>query len=423
MNYLVQTALTDNFTLLAARDRIFESKALARQAGAPLSPTLDGSAEVNTARNYQTDRTTDNFSLRLAASYEIDLWGRLRSTEDAALAELAATTADYDIAALTLAAEVTLTWFELVENSLQRTLLKKQQQTNRKVLEVITAQFRSGKSAIADVLQQRQLVEANNGALAELRSAGRILEHRLSILLARPPNSSLPEINSLPDLPELPDSGVPIELLLRRPDINKSFQQLQAADFRVATAVADRYPKLSITAGLTTSGNRAGDLFNNWFSNLGANLFGPLIDGGRRKAEIDRIRSKARQQYYNYGQDVVEALAEVEDGLTRERELQIVLTSLETQLKLAAETIDHVGTRYRQGAEDYQRVLLALLSHQNLQREILRSRKQIINNRVSIYRAISGQLDTTDAEAANEKQRDRADTKILYKHEDKETHR
>lgn len=396
LSELIQTALTDNFDLLRTRDRILEVEAQAKQAGAFLRPSADVSGNATTSRDYQTNSTTNNFFLGLAASYEVDLWGRLRATRNATLAELGAAEADYATAALTLAAEVAVSWFELVENRQQIELLKKQQETNSKVLEVITAQFRTGKAGVADVLQQRQLVESNRGILAELRAAGRLLKHQLLVLLAQPPASTLPATEQLPSLPQLPDSGIPLELLGRRPDVNSSYLKLQAADSRVASAIADRFPQLGISAGLSTSGDRTKDLFSDWFTNLGANLFGPLIDGGIRKAEVDRRKAIARQRYYGYGQTLLNALVEVEDSLVREKELQSVLKSLRTQLQLAAETIDHVGTRYRQGAEDYQRVLLALLSHQNLQRDILNNHKRLVNNRVALYRALSGGI-TTDS--------------------------
>lgn len=394
LNLLVEKAFEENFSLLATRSRIMEAEALAKQAGAALLPTLDASGDATTQRNYQTDRTTDSFSLRLAASYEIDLWNRLRSTQNAALFEFEATLADYQTAALTLAAEVTLTWFEYVENNLQIKLLEKQQQTNIKVLQVITAQFKSGKTPIADVLQQRQLVEANSGAIATLKGTGRQLQNQLSLLLGQGPGTALPVNKSLPDLSDLPDTGIPLTILQQRPDVQARMQRLQAADFRVAAAVADKYPKLSISASVSTGGSKVEDLFSNWFSNLGINLFGPLFDGDRRTAEVDRTMARAQQLYYQYGQTIVEALTEVENNLSKENELQAVAKSLQTQLSLAAETIEHVANRYRQGAEDYQRVLLTLISHQNLQRDILRSKRQRLSNRVSLYRAISGPIDS-----------------------------
>jgi NodT family efflux transporter outer membrane factor (OMF) lipoprotein len=393
LNLLIDQALTDNFSLHVTRERIDEAEAVARQAGALLAPAVDAQGSATATRNHTTDSTGEFFFLGLAASYEIDLWGRLRSQRDAAALEAIAVEADYHAAAITLAAAVATTWYQLVEADLQLELLNRQQETNAKVLQLISSQFRAGKVGIADVLQQRQLVESNSGDLAVLRADIRVFEHQLAILLGVPPGTAaLPERDQLPSLPPLPETGIPLDLLTRRPDIEGSFLRLRAADNRVATAIADRLPRLSISADLSTSGERSRDLFNNWISTLAANLFGPLVDGGLRKAEVARNEAIARQLFYNHGQTILEAIGEVENSLMSEQEQRVALDSLETQLQYAAETIDHVATRYRQGAENYQRVLLALLSHQGLERTLLVGRRQLILFRITLYRALSGPL-------------------------------
>jgi len=401
LSLLVDQAISENFSLRIARERIDEAGAIARQAGALLVPFLDAQGAGSTTRNHTTDTSLENYSLGVAASYEIDLWGRLRTQRDAAVLDAMATEADYHTAIISLAAAVATTWYQLVEADLQLDLLIQQKETNSKVLELISSQFRSGKVGIADVLQQRQLVESNIGDLAGLRTDKRVLEHQMAILLGIPPGTAdLPQRDRLPGLPPLPKTGVPLDVLTTRPDIESSFLKLKAADSRVASAVADRLPQLSISAEFSTSGNRSGDLFNNWFSTLAGNLFGPLFDGGLRKAEVARNESIARQLFYNHGETILVAIGEVEDGLVREKEQQIVLDSLKTQLRYAAETIEHVGTRYRQGAENYQRVLLALLSHQGLQRSILSSERQLIDFRISLYRALSGRIPYLEIEPA-----------------------
>ena len=394
LNHFIDTALTSNFSLLATRERIVQAQALARQAGAARIPSLNGEGAASTNRNYQTNKNSDAFSLGLAASYEVDLWGRLKNKKDAALFELEATKADFQTAQISLSAEVALVWFKITEAEQQLELLRQQKATNEKVLKVITAQFKSGKTDISDVLQQRQLVESNAGSLATLRSDKRVLEHQFSILIGQPPGNTAERfLDQLPELPLLPITGLPLSLLTRRPDIKSSFLSLQAADQTAAAAIASRFPRLSLTANLTTSGNRAKDLFSDWLTTLAANLVGPIIDGGYLKAEVVRTESVTRQQLNNYSQTVLEAIGEIENGLVREKELLQLLESQKIQLKLAADTVLHVGNRYRQGVEDYQRVLLALISQQNLQRSILSSRLTLLNNRISLYRALSGPIE------------------------------
>lgn len=389
---LIDHGLSDNFSLLIARDRLTEAKASARQAGALLSPTVDARANAATRQNYQTNSSADTFLLEVAASYEIDLWGRLAAVRDAAVLDTRATQADLHTAAVSIAAEVAQTWYSIVETRLQLQLVQKQKETNSHVLELITVQFRAGKAGAADVLQQRQLVETNKAELAGLRRTLRLFEHRLSLLLGEVPGGSFafPEYSTLPQLPPLPDTGLPIDLITRRPDIVSSYSQLQAADRRVASAVANRLPKLSISAELYTSDSQASDLFNNWFSSLIANLVGPVIDGGHLQAEVEKRQAVASQLLNQYGQTILQAIGEVEDALVQEKTQIEILDNLNVRLELAAQTVDHVATRYRSGAEDYQRVLLALLSHQELQRKIIESKLLLINYRIALYRALGG---------------------------------
>lgn len=173
--------------------------------------------------------------------------------------------------------------------------------------------------------------------------------------------------------------------------MKSGYLEVLAADRRVAAAIADRYPRLSISADINTSGS-AEDLFSNWFFSLAANLVGPLIDGGSRRAEVDRTTAVARESLYSFGQTILDAIGEVEDALKQEMEQQKLLASLAIQLDLATKTVDNVRNRYKQGAENYQRVLTALLSQQTLQRDVLRARQQLVSFRISLYRALGGPI-------------------------------
>jgi NodT family efflux transporter outer membrane factor (OMF) lipoprotein len=373
---LIDHALSDNFTLLIARNRLQEAMASAVQAGAQLSPTLDGEARGKSKRDYQKDSTTDNLLLELAASYEIDLWGRLAAIKDAAVLNSRASRDDLLTAATSIAAEVGQTWYRLVETQLQQQLMQKQKETNGHVLELIELRFHAGQAGAPDVLQQRQLVESNNADLADLRRSLHLLEHKLALLLGEiPGNYRVPETRVLPALPPLPDTGIILDLLRRRPDVRSSYLLLQAEDRRLAAAIADRLPRLSISADLLTSGSQASDLFSNWFTTFIANLSGPIIDGGYRKAEVEKRKAKMNRRLNEYGETVLQAIGEVEDALIQEGTEAEILASLRIRLKLAKQTVSHVAARYRMGAEDYQRVLLPLNSHQRLQQKIIKSKR------------------------------------------------
>jgi len=393
LNELIDQALAKNFSLKTAWDRLRQAEAVARSAGADLYPALD--AETGTSKNRfrESGQTGDSssYTLGLVASYELDLWGRIRSIRDAAAFDAQASAEDLRTAALTLSAQVTGTWYQLVEQYGQLDMLDEQIVTNEQVLELVTLQFKTGQVGIADMLQQRQLVESNQGEKAQVAAQIKVFEHQLAILLGYPPDQSMaPRISELLDLSPMPETGLPAELIRRRPDIRSTYYAVLSADSDVAAAIADRFPSLSLTAGVDTSGQHTRDLFNNWLATLAANLVTPIIDGGSRRAEVDRTRAVASEALHSYGQEILDALGEVEDALVQEQRQRDFIASLDKQLKLAGQVIERVRDRYVQGTVDYQRVLDALLSQQKLQRSLLSAKRDLVQYRIDLCRALGG---------------------------------
>ena len=403
LQILIERGLANNQNLKVIGERLLQSEAVARQAGADLMPSLDANGAASTIKT-RNDGSTDsgtNLLIGLAAAYEIDLWGRLQAKEDAALFDTRASSEDVQTAALSLAAQLANVWYQLAANYSQLLLLGQQQEVNRMGLELILLRFNAGQIGIADVLQQKQLIESTNGELAQQGSTAKTLEHQLAILTGVSPGMfQTPGTPALINLPPLPSTGVPMDLLANRPDIRSRYASLLAADKRIAAAIADRYPRLSISAELNTPTSSTHNLFNNWLASLAANVVGPILDGGSRQAEVDRTSAAAREKLHAYGEALLVAVGEVEDALVREKEQRLLINSLEIQLNLATRTLLSVRDRYKQGAEDYQRVLIALLSQQGLQRSLVTGRQQLISYRIDLYRALGGQtlIDLTGIE-------------------------
>jgi len=394
LDELVAQALGQNFSLRAVWDRLDQAAAVARQAGADYYPSLGASASAGRERVHTgTTRSDDQFSAGFSAAYEIDLWGRVRSSAQAAEFDRQATAAQLQTAALTLSSQVATTWYQLAEQVAQATLLQQQLDTNVKVLELITLRFRQGEAGAVDVLQQRQLVESVRGDLKLVEAQVGVLRHQLAVLLGGTVETlQLPEPSQaqLVELPPLPATGVPLQQLQQRPDVRQQWLNLLAADQRVAVAVADRYPRLSLSAAATSNSDTASDLFNNWLANLSANLLLPVIDGGRRRAEVARTRAVAVEALNNYRQALVQGFAEVEDALVQEQQQREYLVSLDKQLQLSRQAIARLRDSYRNGAVDYLRVLDALLSNQTLERTRLQARRQLLDYRIALHLALAG---------------------------------
>lgn len=393
LDELIDQAMRENFSLRIAWDRLDQARALAAKSKAPLWPSLDGSAGAarTTVRTPMARTSTSDLSLGLQAGYEVDLWGRIRSTHDADLLDIQAGQDDIHAAAMTLAAQVAQTWYALAEQRGQLTLLDQQLKTNQDYLEIITLKFRRGQVSATDVLQQRQLVETTRGDRALVESATAVLEHLLAVLVGRTPESfSPPRLARLPEVPALPRTGVPAEWLRRRPDVRSAERSIQAADQRVAAAIADQFPRLGISFGAETSAEAVRNLFDNWLASIAANLAAPLFDGWQRRAEIERTRAVVSERINAYGQVVLASLGEVEDAIAQETQQAKYVKSLRLQLGLADQATKQTLDNYTKGTMDFTRYLTTLLAYQRLQRTHLQAKRQLVQFRVDLYRSLAG---------------------------------
>ena len=393
VNALVDRALESNFDLRTAWSRLREARAVADRESSRLYPHLDGLAGGEITRGESGD--DERLRLGLAAEYEVDLWGRIESSVEAEKLRARASLADYRTAALSVSAEVVRTWYQLLETHNQHELITRQIETNRKVLDLLKTRFGSGQIRRADILRQQQLLEATREQRLATESRMGVLEHQLAVLLARsPPEEISYSRRELPDLPPLPRTGLPVELVRRRPDVISAFHELRAADSDVAAAISDQYPRLTLTASLSTAEDDATDIFRDWARSFAGDLVAPLLDAGRREAEVDRTRAVRMQRLYEYGQTVLTAFREVEDALVQEKKQRARIRSLEEQVRLARETYERLKHEYLNGAGDYIDVLTALTDEQRLQRDLLSARLRLVEFRIALYRALAGGFET-----------------------------
>jgi len=408
LDEIIGQAMRENFSLRVAWDRLDQARALAARSEAPLWPGLDTSAGASRTaiQSPMTSEPSTGLSLGIQASYEVDLWGRIRSTRDAALLDVRAGEDDIRAAAITLAAQIAQTWYNLVEQRGQLKILDQQFKTNQDYLAIITLHFRRGQVSATDVLQQRQLVEAIRGDRALVESTIAVLENLLAVLVGQTPeNFSAPPMDTLPEIPDLPRTGIPAEWLRRRPDVRAAERRIQSADQRVAAAIADQFPKLGISFGAETSAEAVRDLFDNWLASIAANIAAPLLDGGQRRAEVRRTKAVVSERINSYGQVMLASLAEVEDALAQEAQQARYVKSLSRQLELANKAAERTLDNYTKGTMTFTRYLTTLLSYQRLQRTYLLARRQLVGFRIDLYRSLAGGWELTRP----------ADTEILPK--------
>jgi len=395
LNSLVNEALSGNQSLQSYWARFQKAQAQARKAGADLRPSLEAEAgafytKIRTAEESSTVEN-ENYSLGLVASYEVDLWGRIRATHEEALLNAEASREDLNTAAITISAEVTRLWVGILSQRLQRQLLEQQLAANKTYLELVELRFRRSLATALDVFQQRQLVYRVEAQLPLVEMQERMLEYQLAVLLGRMPEQ-VPVISrrDLPVLDAVPAAGIPVQLLDNRPDITAALRRLEASDQALAAARADRLPALRLTGSAAYDSDDFDELFDNWMINLGAALAAPLVDGSRRKAEVDINRAEVQQQLADYRQVILDAVREVEDALLSEKKTREHIRALQNQLLTAKSALKEAGTRYLNGLNDYLPVLTQLLSVQNLETDLIRRNEDLLIARISLYRAIGG---------------------------------
>jgi len=397
LNTLVDSALASNLDLAAAWQRFRAAEAVRAREGGDRWPQLAASAQSALNRPKPDFAGGENVQLGVAAGYEVDLWGRIRNQVKAETYRSLASLADYQTAAISLSAEIALTWYRLQAALSQLNLSEEQIVTNENIVRLIRARFGGGQVRAVDILRQTQLLEATRDQKIFFETNVALLEHQLAILLGRAPQES-PKMDSirLPELPPLPETGLPLELVRRRPDIRQAFLQLQAADRDWAAAVRNRYPRLNVRLSGQLRANDFQSLFENWAYTLGGNLLAPLFYGGSLQAEADRNEAIKKQRLYTYGQTVLTAFREVEDALIRESKQGERMEVLKKRLELANKTNNQLRNEFLNGLSAYLDVLLGLDQEQQLRRDYIDARLEQLEIRIALYRALAGGFETTE---------------------------
>lgn len=399
LNALVEEALDNSPSIQQSWARLAQAQAVARQVGASRYPTLGytGGASANqTKTTKQPSMGTESFnsySLGLNAAYEIDLWGRIKSQSEAAALDREASREQLNSAAITLASQVTLNWLGMVAQRLQTDVIKKQLEANRTSLELIELRFRKSLSSALDVYQQRQTVAGTESLipLAELREE--LLRNGLAALLGRTDFQSLKIPNTrLPTIEPLPAIGIPADVLANRPDVREAGLRLQSADWSVSAARAARLPAIRLTASAAYGGTDidTSEIFDNWLANLAASATGPIFEGGRRKAEVERTRAVVDERLAIYRETVINAIKEVEDALVSEQKQHDYIAALDARLEAARQSHRESLNRYRNGVIEYTTVLIQLNTLQALERDRVEAQFNLLQYRINLYRALGG---------------------------------
>jgi NodT family efflux transporter outer membrane factor (OMF) lipoprotein len=274
---------------------------------------------------------------------------------------------------------------------MQKSLLEKQLETNKKYQELIELRFSKGIVSALDVYQQRQVVEQVKAQIPLIEAAEQKLLHALAALLGKPPLYPVNITqNRLPMPDKAPDVGIPADLLANRPDVRAAGLRLEVADWQVSVARASRLPAVSIYASASYGSGEIDMVFENWVANLAGNLVAPIFTGKYLSAEVDRTRAVVDERLSSYRNTVLNAIKEVEDALISEEKQREHIKALELQLDAAQKALNEAGARYLKGLNEYLPVLSQIVSVNNLERDMIQKRTALITYRINLYRALGG---------------------------------
>ncbi len=398
LSTLIEKSLTTNFDIVTAYAKLRQSNAVTRKATAGLFPTLTGSGDADTRRtvstNHDSDTTTDSVNnslgFGLAASFELDLWGRVQSQREAELLRTEATQYDLQTAAMTVAAEVADAWVQLLGNRRNLEVLEAQIAVNEDLVELQTVRFNNGLGTSLELLQQKELLASVHAEVPDLKQEASVLRNQLAILQGTLPGTGMKidEAAPLPELEGMPDPGLPIQLLDARPDIAAAWATLGASDWDISAAHANRYPAIRLSASGIYQAAESSFLMTSWISSLAAALTMPIFDGGALAAEEARVRAQSDIEVQNYAKTVATAMEEVDNALANDAGENRKLRLLEKQFEFASAAMIEARNSYLGGVSTFLNYITELKNVQSLERSIARQKTQVVRSRISLYRTL-----------------------------------
>jgi len=395
---LIAEAIANNPNLEATAARFTESLAEAQIAGADLMPSA-GLGLKGTRQQISTFGPTstggvifENYDLSLNVSWELDIWGRLRDRTAAALAQAEARIAELRGAKLSLAAQTTKSWFNVIEANQQFDFAESTAQSYAKDQQTLESRFKRGLNTGFEVRRIRTLAANSLADVANRQRGLDVATRNLEILLGRYPEGELIAEPLLPSLPKQVPAGLPAELLERRPDLIAAERQLAATEKELTASKKDRLPQISLTASTGNSTQVFDDLLDGDFSvwSLAGNLAQPIFQGGRLIANVDRNASIRDQAAANYRDIALRAFLEVETTLAAEAYFRNEYKSLRLAAEEAVAAEALAREQYRNGIGDFTGTLDALRSADVAQSRLLSLRNRLLQNRIDLYLALGG---------------------------------
>jgi multidrug efflux system outer membrane protein len=410
ISILIGRAAANNKTLLQAVARIDEFRATLGVARGDFYPDLDASGAATRMRTSEdftspTGHRQDTVGgVGLDASWEIDVFGRIRRSVESASAGYEASVEDYRDVLVILFADVASTYVDVRAFQERLRLAKENVRTQSSTLQLTKGRNRAGLVGELDVRQAELNLATTESFIPQLRIFLAASVHRLGVLVGDGPDalrSMLSDPSPIPAPRELAGLGVPADLVRQRPDVRSAERELAAQSARIGVATSDLYPRFSFTGAfafegtddILTSRKRAWD--------FGPSVRWNIFDFGRVRGRIDAEDARTRQALYGYESTVLNALQDAENSMVAYSQERLRVESLGRAALAAQQSVELVGTQYKAGLTDFQNVLDTQRSLFEQQDTLAQSVGDVAKNLISVYRAFGGGWTRSDLQQAS----------------------
>lgn len=369
LNALEEQINVSNQSLKAQQEQFLEARAALRIARAGYYPNVSVSPSAagyrqsqNKALFSQTETVTyPDYLVPVDASWEPDVWGRVRRSTESARSEAQASAADLANVSLSLHAELAMDYFQLRGLDSQKRLLDSTVDSYQKALDLTESRFQGGVASAVDVAQAQTQLETTRAQDQDVTVQRAALEHAIAVLIGKPPAEFSQALSPLSGPPPGIPPGMPSELLERRPDIAAAERRVQEANAQIGVAKSAYFPVFSLTGAGGLESQALGTLLNgpSGFWSLAGSAAELVFDGGQRRGLNEQARAAYRQSVDNYRQTTLSAFQDVEDNLAALRILEEEAKTQEGAVAAAQHSLDLSTTRYKGGVANYLEVTTA----------------------------------------------------------------
>ncbi len=390
---LIEHAISANLELEQARARLLQARARRTISGAGLLPALDLTGSATGSRSSGSEANL--FSLGFDAGWELDLFGGVRRSREAAEADVEASREDLRDTLVSLTAEVAQNYLEIRTSQVRLQLARENLAAQQETLELTLAGYQSGLVAELATRQAKYLEAGTRAQIPVLQSDLAQAENQLTVLLGIPPGSLAFQLAPPAPLIRLPESvavTIPAEILRRRPDIRRAERQLAAQTARIGVAAAELYPSLRLNGSIGLNALEIGKLFNvdSRTTSFGPGVTVPIFSGGAIRANIRLQSALQREALAGYRSAVLAGLQEVENALcayVRERERNYALVE---SVQAARDASELARLQFQAGLISFAEVLDARRSLLSCEDQLARSNGAAVVNLVRLYKALGG---------------------------------